>query len=140
MEAYEEQRQEQLDLLSRALQQQRRSVRAYELLVAAAPERADKRLLAAIQREERRHYYLLEGIYEEIAGHAFRPPRVSLAMPRQYLSMLQVAIRDKLDTVDFFVKLDAALTCLKQRELLAIVISDQKEQARILAALYSRQA
>lgn len=140
MEAYEAERQEQLELLSRALQQQRRSVRGFELLIAAAPDRADKRLLSSIQREERRHYYLLEGIYEEIAGHAFRPPRVSLALPRQYIPMLQVAIRDKLDTVDFYMQLDAALSCVKQRELLAIVISDQKEQARILAAIYNKQA
>lgn len=137
MEDREGERAEQLDMLSQAMQQQRRSVRCFELLLNAAAKREDKRVLSAMQREDRRHYYLLEGIYEEIAGQAFRPPRLAVAMPRQFVPMLQVMIRNKLDTVEFYEKLDEALTCVKQKELLAIVISDQKEQARLLAEIYN---
>ena len=127
-----------LDLLSQALEQQRRSVRCFELLLAASGTREDKHRLAAMQREDRRHYYLLEGIYEETAGRAYRPPRLSVAMPRQYVSMLQVMIRSKLDTISYYEKIDDLLDCIKQRELLEIVISDQKEQARILAEIYNK--
>ncbi len=137
MEENDVRRAEQLELLNQALQQQRRSVRCFELMLAAANKREDKRMLSAMQREDRRHFYLLEGIYEEIAGHAYRPPRLAVAMPRQYVPMLQVMIKNKLDTVSFYEKLDEALDCSKQRELLDIVISDQKEQARILAEIYN---
>lgn len=127
----------QLDMLSQALQQQRRSVRSFELMLSATAKREDKRTLSAMQREDRRHYYLLEGIFEEIAGRAYRPPKVAVAMPRQYVSMLQVMIKNKLDAIDFYEKLNEKLDCLKHRELLAIVISDQKEQTRILAEIYN---
>ena len=127
-----------MDMLSQALQQQRRSIRCYELLLSAAEKWEDKHMLSAMQREDRRHYYLLEGIYEEIARRAFRPPRLAVAMPRQFVPMLQVMIRNKLDTVEYYEKLDSLLDCAKQKELLAIVISDQKEQARLLAEIYNK--
>ena len=127
----------QLEMLGQALRQQRRTVRCFELMLAAAARSEDKRSLSAMQREDRRHYYLLEGIFEEIAGQAYRPPKVAVAMPRQYVSMLQVMIRNKLDAIDFYGKLNETLDCLKHKELLAIVISDQKEQTRILAELYN---
>lgn len=133
-----EQQERQLEMVAQALQQQRRSVRSYELMAAAAPERADQQLLLTMGREERRHYYLLEGIYEEIGGQAYRAQRCSLSLPKQYLAMLQVAICDKLAAIDYYEQLDQVLTCVKQRELMTIIISDQKEQARILAALYRR--
>ena len=135
MEENAAKRGEQVDMLAQALQQQRRSVRCFELLLAAA-RREDKGALSAMQREDRRHYYLLEGIYEEIAGQAFRPPRLAVGMPRQYVPMLQVMIKNKLDAVSFYEKLDGSLECVKQKELLAIVIGDQKEQSRLLAEIY----
>ena len=131
------QRSDQLDMLAQALQQQRRTVRGFELMLAAAARREDKRSLSAMQREDRRHYYLLEGIYEEISGQAYRSPKTAVAMPRQYVSMLQVMIRNKLDAIDFYEKLNDTLDCLKHKELLTIVISDQKEQARLLAEIYN---
>lgn len=125
-------------LLNRALTGQRRSVKAFELIAAAAADRADKQLLLAMRREERRHYYLLEGIYEEICGQPCPQPRLSISLPKNYCEMLKVAICDKLEAIDFYEQLDAALTCVKQRELLAIILTDQKEQARILASIYQR--
>ena len=129
-----------LQMLKNALQQQRRSVKAYEMMLAVAPQPPDRRLLATMQREERRHYYLLEGIFEELSGKAYRPERLQLSLPKQYIAMLQVMIRDKLDTIDYYEQLDQALHCVKQRELMAIIISDQKEQARILATIYQRNS
>lgn len=137
MDMNDSRRADQLDMLAQALQQQRRTVRSFELMLAAAAKREDKRTLSAMQREDRRHYYLLEGIYEEIAGQAFRPPKTAVAMPRQYVPMLQVMIRNKLDAIEFYEKLNEELDCMKHRELLAIVISDQKEQTRILAEIYN---
>ena len=128
---------DQLDLLRNALDQQRRSVRCFELLLATAGK-DDKQILSSMQREDRRHYYLLEGIYEEIGGQEYRPPRLSVAMPRQFVSMLQAMIKNKLDAISLYEKLEEALNCVKQKELLAIVISDQKEQSRLLAEIYNR--
>lgn len=133
-----ESQQQLLSQVSQGLLQQRRSVRAYEMLVAAATATADKRLLQTMQREERRHYYLLEGIYEELSGQPYRAAKVALSMPKHFHAMLQVMICDKLETIDFYEQLDQDLHCVKQRELLAIIISDQKEQARILATIYRR--
>ena len=57
-------------------------------------------------------------------------------MPRHYGAMLQVAICDKLDVIGFYERLRDALTCVKQQELMEIIVGDQKEQVRILATLY----
>jgi rubrerythrin len=125
-----------LSMLERALAQQRRSVKAYEMMALAAPGAEERELLQTIKREDRRHYYLLEGIYEELSGHACSSTRVSVAMPKSYVSMLQVMICDKLEVIDYYEKLNQALDCVKQKELMDIIVSDQKEQARILATIY----
>ena len=39
-----------LQMLKNALQQQRRSVKAYEMMLAVAPQPPDRRLLATMQR------------------------------------------------------------------------------------------
>ena len=80
MDNNDSKRADQLDMLAQALQQQRRTVRFFELMLAAAAKREDKRSLSAMQREDRRHYYLLEGIFEEIAGQAYRPPTTDAGM------------------------------------------------------------
>ena len=121
-----------------ALLLQKRSVRALGLITAAAQLRQDKDLLAAIRREERRHYYLLEGIYEETTGKPFAANRAALSLPKNYPDMLRTAICDKLAAIDFYEELIINVKCVRQKELLVIIISDQKEHARILASIYSR--
>ena len=137
MDSNNPRRVDQIDMLDQALQQQRRTVRCFELMQAAAVNRDEKLALSAMQREDRRHYYLLEGIFEELSGNAYKPSKVAIAMPRQYISMLQVMIRNKLDAIVFYEKLNETLECVKHKELLEIVISDQKEQTRILAEIYN---
>ena len=46
-----------LDMIAAAMLAQRKSFRAYEIIVNAAPNQRDKELLRTIRREERRHYY-----------------------------------------------------------------------------------
>jgi len=128
------------ELLNQALMGQKRAVRCYELIAAAAPDFRDKELLLAIRREERRHYYLLEGVYEDICGHAYNPPRVSLSLPRVYVQMLKTALCDKLAAIDFYEALLPELHCVKNQELLTMILSDQKEHARILVAIYDRNS
>ena len=128
-----------LEMLDKALAQQRRSVKAYEMMISAANDPADRQLLHTLRREDRRHYYLLEGIYEEISGRGWNMPRFSLVMPKQYCTMLQVMICDKLDVIDYYQKLGDTLECAKQKELMDIIVSDQKEQARLLATVYKNR-
>ncbi|MDO4581464.1 MAG: ferritin-like domain-containing protein [Bacillota bacterium] len=129
-----------LHSLAQGLCAQKRAVKVMELMENAAPEPRDKQLLAAIRREERRHYYLLEGIYEETALAAYQPPRLSLSLPRHYPQMLKTAICDKLAAVEFYQSLLPALVCYKLRDMLELIISEQKEHARLLAAVYARCA
>jgi len=127
-----------LTMLHGAMQAQKRSVRAYELMVGAAHSPGDKELLRTIRREERRHYYLLEGIYEDICGKAVRLPRGAVSMPRYYPDMLRTAICDKLEVIDHLEELDKHIRCLRQKDMLAIILGDQKEHARMLAVMYGR--
>lgn len=127
-------------LISQALLVQKRSVRTYEIIASAAPTIGERELLLGIRREERRHYYLLEGIYEEQTGQAYMAQRPSLSLPRQYSDMLKTALCDKLAAIDFYENLQEQIACQKDQMLVALIISDQKEHARILAALYDQEA
>lgn len=127
-----------IQMLEKALSQQRRSVKSYEMMTAAAPRGEERELLQAMRREERRHYYMLEGVYEELCGHGWTAPRLSVAMPKGYAAMLQVMISDKLEVIDYYQSLAEALSCVKQQELLDIIVCDQKEQVRTLATIYKR--
>ena len=127
-----------VEMVSSAMLAQRRSVRAYEIIVAAAPNQRDKELLRTIRREERRHYYFLEGIYEDLTGEQVKPQRVAISMPKCFPDMLKTAICDKLEVIDHLELIVKEMNCVRQRELMAIIISDQKEHARILAAIYGR--
>ena len=127
-----------LPMLDMAMQAQKRSVRAYELMASAARSPKDRELLRTIGREERRHYYYLEGIYEDLTGRAVHMGKVALSMPRYYPDMLRTAICDKLDTIDHLERVREQLRCVKQQTLMEMLIADQKEHARILGAIYRR--
>ncbi|MDO4732826.1 MAG: hypothetical protein Q4B50_04845 [Bacillota bacterium] len=125
-------------LLNQALYLQKRSVRIYEFIARAAPGEKERELLQGIRREERRHYYMLEGIYEELTDQAFHPERVSFSLPRFYQDMLRTALCDKLAAIDFYEDLLQQIHCGKKQVFLQLLIEEQKEHARILAALYDR--
>ena len=59
-------------------------------------------------------------------------------MPKFYPDMLKTAICDKLEVIDHLELIVKAMNCVRQQELMAIIISDQKEHARILASIYGR--
>lgn len=126
-------------MLLEAMMGQKRSVRACELMAAAAAAIEDRDFLNTIRREERRHYYFLEGIYEDLSGAAAKPLRTSLSFPKNYPDMLKTAICDKLETIDFMEKMVLHMNCVKHKEIMGMVISDQKEHARILAAIYGQK-
>ena len=127
-----------LTMIFAAMQAQRRSVRVYELMANAAGDTRDKEMLRTIRREERRHYYFLEGIYEDLTGEAAQPQKVAISLPKNFVDMLKTAICDKLEVIDHLEKIRAATRCARHQELLLLIISDQKEHARILAAVYGR--
>ena len=124
-----------LDMIAAAMLAQRKSFRAYEIIVNAAP---NQRLLRTIRREERRHYYFLEGIYEDLTGEQAKPQRVAISLPKFYPDMLKTAICDKLEVIDHLEMIVQVMNCVRQKELMEIIISDQKEHARILASIYGR--
>lgn len=126
------------EMLADAMLAQKKSFRAYELIINAAPAVHDKELLRTIRREERRHYYFLEGIYEELTGGEARLPRPAISLPKLYPDMLKTAICDKLEVIDHLELIAQQMNCVRQQEVLSLLINDQKEHARILAAIYGR--
>ncbi|NLF79826.1 MAG: hypothetical protein GX572_01380, partial [Clostridia bacterium] len=97
-----------------------------------------KEMLRTIRREERRHYYFLEGIYEDLTGEGAQPQKVAISLPKNFVDMLKTAICDKLEVIDHLEKIRTETRCARHQELLLLIISDQKEHARILAAIYGR--
>jgi rubrerythrin len=127
-----------INMINQAMQAQRRSVRVYELIATAANSAKDKELLHTIRREERRHYYLLEGIYEDLTGQGVETQKVTLSLPKHFPDMLKTAICDKLEVIDHMDGIRNEMNCVRHKDLMNLIISDQKEHARILAAIYGR--
>ena len=125
-----------LPMLEQAMLTRKRAMRAYELMANAARSPRDRELLRTVRREERRHYYYLEGIYEELTGKAVQLPRAALSIPGYYPDMLRVAICDKLDAIDQLEQIRPMLNCVKQQGLMDMLLADQKEHARILGSIY----
>jgi len=126
--------------LYEGLCKEKRAVRALSVIIGAAPRLADRELLSAVQREERRHYYLLEGMYEEVAGKACETPAAAVSLPKNFCEMLKTQICDKLEAIDLYERTLPQLECLRLRELMQIILDDQKEHARVLAGIYQRCA
>ena len=126
------------NMINQAMLAQRRSVRVYELIAGAANNAKDKELLHTIRREERRHYYLLEGIYEDLTGLGVEMQKVTLSLPKHFPDMLKTAICDKLEVIDHMDEIRNEMNCVRHKDLMNLIISDQKEHARILAAIYGR--
>lgn len=118
----------------------KRSLRALDIVSNSAPRLADRELVTAILREERRHYYLLEGVYEDITKKPAQINTASVSLPKGYIEMLKTCICDKLAAIEQFENLPAKIDCARHSELLQIIIRDQKEHTRILAGIYNRNA
>lgn len=127
-----------VDMITHAMSAQKRAVRAYELMAAAANNGKDKEMLRTIRREERRHYYFLEGIYEDLTGMSVNPQKAAFSMPKYFPDMLKTAICDKLEVIDHFELIMSKMNCVRQKDLVTLIISDQKAHARILADIYRR--
>ena len=124
--------------LEEGLLMQKRSVRAYGFFANQAPRHHDVELLSAIRREERRHYYLLESIYEDVTAQPYQVGRVAVSIPKQYPDMIKTAICDKLAAIHYYEELLTRLNCVKQQELVQWILSEQKYHARVLASIYQR--
>ena len=122
----------------RAMQGQKRAVKCCELMLAAVNNYRDKEIISSIRREERRHYYLLEGIYEEMAGKECKLPPIPVTMPKQLREMLRAALCDKILAIEHYEALQQEMTCARNRDILEMILCDQKEHAQLLAALYQR--
>ena len=127
-----------IEMLNSAMVAQKRSVRAYEIMSAAANKPKDQEMLRTIQREERRHYYFLEGIYEDLTGTAFIGQKSAISLPKYFNDMLKTAICDKLEIIDHYQLMTGMMNCQRQKELLQLIINDQKQHARLLGSIYQQ--
>ncbi len=127
-------------ILLKIMMGHKKAVRSLAIILGNAYRLADKELLAAILREERRHYYLLEGIYEEVADQAACNLNASISLPKSFNEMLKTQICAKLNIIEAYEDILGHLTCARHQELAQIILADQKEHARIMAGIYNRLA
>ena len=125
-------------MLATAMAAEKTSVRCYEIMLGATMDIEEKELLTAIRREERRHYYLFEGMYEQSAGKPLQIGKAPVSMPKNFCDMLKTAICDKLEAVEFYEELFDVLECPRDKEWLAIILADEKDHARLLATIYDK--
>lgn len=124
-------------MLKEALAGEKMAESNYLLMQEAAPP-ADKESIFTIACEESRHFLLLQSLYYELFGVMPPEVRIAASMPQGYRQMLKTSICDELEAVAFYKQLAACLKCLRHQELVCFIINDEKNHARVLAAIYKR--
>ena len=127
-----------LGMLEEAMQGEKMSTRCYEVMIKSVGDAEEKALLASMRRDERKHQMIFADIYEENSGLSAPERPVSVSLPKYYHDMLKTVICDELDAIVFYERLSPVLTCKRHQEIILAVINEEKEHARILAALYKR--
>lgn len=125
-------------MLKEAMAAERMAIRNYDLLLEAAQEEDVREDIRHIRREEKRHYVLLEGMYEEMTGLEYAVGRAPASMPQNYYDMIRTSICDELEAVNFYEYLAKEIDCEIQRATVWEIMNEEKEHARILAAIYRR--
>ena len=122
-------------MIKEALAGEKMAESNYLLMQEAAPP-TDKESIFIIACEENRHFLLLQSLYHELFGVMPPEARVAASMPQSYRQMLKTSICDELEAVDFYWQLSEELKCLRHKEQVYFIINDEKNHARILAAIY----
>ncbi|MEG1501284.1 MAG: ferritin-like domain-containing protein [Clostridiales bacterium] len=125
-------------MLREALAGEKMALRNYDILLNAAGRPEDKAQINKIRRDERRHYLLLEEIYESLTGKEYPPINAPASMPKNYCDMVKTSICDELEAAVFHEKLACRLNCIRHKEIICKIINDEKEHARILASIYKK--
>lgn len=125
-------------MLEEAMLGEKMSVRCYEVMIEAAESEEDKALLAGLRRDEKKHHLIFADIYEDSTGLNAPQGPVSVSLPKHYHHMLKTIICDELDAIVFYERLSPLLSCQRHQDILLGVINEEKEHARVLAALYQR--
>lgn len=126
------------NLLQEAIAYELTGARTYPLIAKMAPTTAEESQLEALRRDERRHHIVLVAIYDELTGIWDEKGECALSLPTIYPEMLKTAICDKLSGVVLYEQLAANLSCAHQKQLICQIMNDEKQHARILAALYEK--
>jgi len=127
-----------LRMLEEAMLGEKMSTRCYEIVINAADIEEDKALLAGLRRDEKKHQLIFADIYEETSGQSAAVGPASVSLPKQYHNMLKTVICDELDAIVFYERLSPLLSCKLHQEVLLGIINEEKDHARVLAALYKR--
>ena len=125
-------------MLKEGMAAEKMSARDYDLLIAAADHQEEREWLMHIRNDEKRHYLLLEDIYQDLTGRDYPILRPPASMPQEYCEMLKTSICDALEAAAFYEKLINRLSCMRHQETVCGILNDEKEHARTLAALYQR--
>lgn len=125
-------------MLEEAMLGEKMSARCYEVMIKAAESEEDKALIGGLRRDEKKHQLIFADIYEDSTSLSAPQGPVSVSLPKHYHDMLKTLICDELDAIVFYERLAPLLSCQRHQEILLSVINEEKEHARILAALYQR--
>ncbi len=129
---------EAIQLLKEGLLGEQMAIRGYEMIRHNSGSGQDKELITSILRDERRHYFLLQEIFEERTDTVFEMAKASISMPMDFIDMIKTAICDELEAVAFYERLAGMLDCMRQKEIVLQILNDEKEHAQLLAGLYQR--
>ncbi|MCL1874008.1 MAG: ferritin-like domain-containing protein [Clostridiales bacterium] len=134
--AWEQRRQEILEILGESLTAEKKAVKIYELMAERAGAIDDKEDILAIRTGEQKHYLILTQLYREQCGDNFHYDPSSLALPQRFGDMLQLAVYEKLAAVRRYQRLQNLYSCNRSKAQVAAIASEEKEHARILGGIH----
>jgi rubrerythrin len=125
-----------IETLENAMKAERIAAANYGIMLDSEEAFKDAPLLAYIRNAERRHYLLLDSIYWDFTANNYITFKRVATMPRYYPEMIRTSLCDELEAAAFYENLLSALACLRHKEIIALILNDEKEHARFLGKLY----
>ena len=132
-------REEVLGLIKDAVADEAKDAAFYEYLIANAPAMEEKRIIAGIRDDEKKHYKLFGQLYEELTGQTLPRARgASRIQPVPYCKCIKKALLGKQEAVQKYRGILFALEDRDQIDMLTEIITDELRHLGLFNYLYAK--
>ncbi len=121
---------EALDLVSQAVQGERKDELFYDYLISVAPTQEEKEIISDIRDDERKHNRMFREIYEYYTGYELpQADREDFAEPASYLEGIKEALFGELAAMERYRIIHAGLPSRYYRDMVFEILTDELKHA-----------
>ena len=121
---------EALDLVSQAVQGERKDELFYDYLISVAPTQEEKRIISDIRDDEKKHNRMFREIYEYYTGYELpQADRQDFTEPASYLDGIKEALFGELAAMERYRIIHAGIPSRYYRDMVFEILTDELKHA-----------